>query len=186
VAGWPDDADHCRSNCAHSHLISALGTIRRSKTTRLKRCDVNASGRPSLRQPRRPYGFNSKRSRTNAPVVSAHSIAVATWSRVADVIDDLSRSPVHPVNVKANSRAMILMRTVYPNSDFLSDFLLLSPSSLKAANVRCFLVDRQSPPNDPARTAAVIASGRCFKYFGTAAFAVRCCGWIKRSSAACR
>jgi hypothetical protein len=35
------------------------------------------------------------------------------------------------------------------------------------------LIDRQSPPNDPARTAAVIASNRRFKYFGTAAFAVR-------------
>ena len=35
------------------------------------------------------------------------------------------------------------------------------------------LIDRQSPPNDPARTAAVIASGRCFKYFGTATFAMR-------------
>jgi hypothetical protein len=32
MAGWPDDADHCRSNCTHSHLTSALGTIRRSKT----------------------------------------------------------------------------------------------------------------------------------------------------------
>jgi hypothetical protein len=101
---------------------NALGTIRRLKTTRLKRCDVNASGRPSLRQPRRRYGFNSKRSRTNATVVSAHSIAVATWLRVADVIDDLSRSPVHPVNVKANSRAMTLIRTVYPNSDFCRIF----------------------------------------------------------------
>jgi hypothetical protein len=49
----------------------------------------------------------------------------------------------------------------------------LSPSSLKAANVRCFLIDRQSPPNDPARTAGLIASHRRFKYFGTAAFAVR-------------
>jgi hypothetical protein len=57
---------------------------------------------------------------------------------------------VHPVNVKANSRAMILIRTVYRNPRLLSDFLLLSPSSLKAANVRCFLIDRQSPPNDPA------------------------------------
>jgi hypothetical protein len=172
VAGWPDDADHCRSNCTHSHLISALGTIRRSKTTRLKRCDVNASGRPSLRQPRRRYGFNSKRSRTNATVVSAHSIAVATWLRVADVIDDLSRSPVHPVNVKANSRAMTQTENL---SQFrlLSDFLLLSPSSLRGANVRCFLIDRQSPPYDPARIPAVIASNRRFKYFGTAAFAVR-------------
>jgi hypothetical protein len=87
-----------------------------------------------------PIGFNSKRSRTNATVVSAHSIAVATWPRVADVTDDLSRSPVHSVNVKANSRATILIRAA---------------------------------PNDPARTAAVIASNRRFKYFGTAAFAVR-------------
>jgi hypothetical protein len=50
----------------------------------------------------------------------------------------------------------------------------LSPSSLRAANVRCFLIDRQSPPYDPARIPAVIASNRRFKYFGTAAaFAVR-------------
>jgi hypothetical protein len=49
----------------------------------------------------------------------------------------------------------------------------LSPSSLKAANVRCFLIDRRSPPNDLARTGAVIASNRRFEYFGTAAFAGR-------------
>jgi hypothetical protein len=35
------------------------------------------------------------------------------------------------------------------------------------------LIDRQSPPNDPARIADVIASDRRFAYFGTAAFAVR-------------
>jgi hypothetical protein len=34
-------------------------------------------------------------------------------------------------------------------------------------------IDRQSPPNDPARIAAVIASDPKFVYFGTAAFAVR-------------
>jgi hypothetical protein len=62
------------------------------------------------------------------------SIAAATWSRVADgfdktaetashFVDALSRSPVHPVNAKANSRAMILIRAVYPDSDSVSDFL---------------------------------------------------------------
>ena len=35
------------------------------------------------------------------------------------------------------------------------------------------VIDRQSPPNDPARVAAVIASDERFEYFGTAAFAVR-------------
>jgi hypothetical protein len=34
-------------------------------------------------------------------------------------------------------------------------------------------IDRQSPPNDPATVAAVIASDPRFAYFGTAAFAVR-------------
>jgi hypothetical protein len=48
------------------------------------------------------------------------SIAIATWSRVADkfdktaetsshFVDALSRSPVHPVSTKANSTAMILI-----------------------------------------------------------------------------
>jgi hypothetical protein len=35
------------------------------------------------------------------------------------------------------------------------------------------LIDRQSPPNDPARIAAVVASEARFAYFGTAAFAIR-------------
>jgi hypothetical protein len=35
------------------------------------------------------------------------------------------------------------------------------------------MIDRQSPPNDPARIAAVIASDQRFAYFGTVAFAVR-------------
>jgi hypothetical protein len=34
-------------------------------------------------------------------------------------------------------------------------------------------VMRQSPPNDPARIAAVIASDSKFAYFGTSAFAIR-------------
>jgi hypothetical protein len=34
-------------------------------------------------------------------------------------------------------------------------------------------IDRQPPPNDPARIAAVVASDERFAYFGTAAFAVR-------------
>jgi hypothetical protein len=34
-------------------------------------------------------------------------------------------------------------------------------------------IDRQSPPNDPARIAAVIASDERFAHFGTAAFAIR-------------
>jgi hypothetical protein len=35
------------------------------------------------------------------------------------------------------------------------------------------LIDRQSPPNDPARIAAVVASEARFAYFVTAAFTVR-------------
>jgi hypothetical protein len=35
------------------------------------------------------------------------------------------------------------------------------------------LINRQSPSNDPARIAAVVASDRRFAYFGTAAFTVR-------------
>jgi hypothetical protein len=34
-------------------------------------------------------------------------------------------------------------------------------------------IDRQSPPADPARIAAVIASDSRFEYFGTAGFTVR-------------
>jgi hypothetical protein len=34
-------------------------------------------------------------------------------------------------------------------------------------------VSSQSPPNDPARIAAVVASDERFVYFGTAAFAIR-------------
>jgi hypothetical protein len=54
------------------------------------------------------------------PLFRPISIAVANWSRVADgfditaetashFVDALSRSPVHPVSTKANSRAMILI-----------------------------------------------------------------------------
>src|ERR1700733_12008483 len=35
------------------------------------------------------------------------------------------------------------------------------------------LIDRQSPPNDPARIAAVIASDQRFAYFGTSLFTER-------------
>jgi hypothetical protein len=35
------------------------------------------------------------------------------------------------------------------------------------------LIGRQSPPIDPARVGAVIASDRRFAYFGTSAFAIR-------------
>jgi hypothetical protein len=35
------------------------------------------------------------------------------------------------------------------------------------------LIDRQSPPNDPARIAAVIASDQRFAYLATSAFAIR-------------
>jgi hypothetical protein len=34
-------------------------------------------------------------------------------------------------------------------------------------------ISSQSPPNDPARIAAVVASDERFVYFGTAAFAIR-------------
>jgi hypothetical protein len=34
-------------------------------------------------------------------------------------------------------------------------------------------IDRQSPPNDPARIAAVVASDERFAYFASAAFAIR-------------
>jgi hypothetical protein len=60
------------------------------------------------------------------------SIAVATWSRVEDgfdntaetsshFVDALSRSPVHPVDMKANSRAMILIR-LFPVNELAMDF----------------------------------------------------------------
>jgi hypothetical protein len=35
------------------------------------------------------------------------------------------------------------------------------------------LINWQSPPNDPARIAAVVASDERFAYFGTSAFTVR-------------
>jgi hypothetical protein len=41
------------------------------------------------------------------------------------------------------------------------------------SNVFDNLIDRQSPPNDPALIAAVIASDDRFAYFGTSAFAIR-------------
>jgi hypothetical protein len=34
-------------------------------------------------------------------------------------------------------------------------------------------ISRQSPPNDPARVAAVISADSRFAYFGTSAFAIR-------------
>src|SRR5258708_30404248 len=57
------------------------------------------------------------------------SIAAATWPRVADgfdktaetashFVDAFSRSPAHPANTKANSRAMILIGAIYANSAF--------------------------------------------------------------------
>jgi hypothetical protein len=60
------------------------------------------------------------------------SIAVATWSRVEDgfdktaetsshFVDALSRSPVHPVNMKANNRTMILIGASYPDLRSLSE-----------------------------------------------------------------
>jgi hypothetical protein len=58
------------------------------------------------------------------------SIAMATWSRVADgfdktaetashFVDALNRSPVHPVNMKANNRTMILIRVSNRDLRFL-------------------------------------------------------------------
>jgi hypothetical protein len=60
------------------------------------------------------------------------SIAVATWSRVADgfdktaetashFVDALRRSPAHPVSRKANSRTVILMR-LCPVNKLAMDF----------------------------------------------------------------
>jgi hypothetical protein len=60
------------------------------------------------------------------------SIAIATWSRVANgfdktaetashFVDTLRRSPVHPVNMKADSRAMILIR-LFPVNELAMDF----------------------------------------------------------------
>jgi hypothetical protein len=59
------------------------------------------------------------------------SIAAASWLRVVDGFDKtaetashfvgvLSRSPPHHANMKANSRTMILILAVYPNSVALS------------------------------------------------------------------
>jgi hypothetical protein len=54
------------------------------------------------------------------------SIAIACWSRVADgfpktaetvshFVRRVSRSPVHPANIKASNRNMILIRAPYSN-----------------------------------------------------------------------
>jgi hypothetical protein len=43
------------------------------------------------------------------------------------------------------------------------------------------LIDRQSPPDDPARVPAVVASDQRFAYFGTSAFAIRLEIWTVRS-----
>jgi hypothetical protein len=67
------------------------------------------------------------------------SIASTTSARVADGFDKtaetvwhfvrpVSRSPAHPVNIKAKNRIMILIRAVYPKSVSLSGF------SAKASN----------------------------------------------------
>jgi hypothetical protein len=61
------------------------------KDTRLKRCGFNASGGT-------PYGFDSKRSRTNATVVSAYSVAVATGRERAAVLKGASPNGPYPVN----------------------------------------------------------------------------------------
>src|SRR6267142_2632887 len=61
------------------------------------------------------------------------SIAAATWPRVADgfdktaetashFVDAFSRSPAQPVNMKANSRATILIGAIYAKSVSLSGF----------------------------------------------------------------
>ena len=48
------------------------------------------------------------------------------------------------------------------------------------------LIDRQSPPNDPARVAAVVASDQRFAYFETAAFAIRLLRLDQKIASACR
>jgi hypothetical protein len=48
------------------------------------------------------------------------------------------------------------------------------------------VITRQSPLNDPARIAAVIASDRKFAYFGTSAFAIRLLRLDQKSPAASR
>jgi hypothetical protein len=61
---------------------------------------------------------------SEAMVVPAISIAASSWRRVVDGFDKtaetashfvgaFSRSPAHPVNVKASSRTMILIRAAY-------------------------------------------------------------------------
>jgi hypothetical protein len=61
------------------------------------------------------------------------SIAAASWRGVVDGFDKtaetashlvgvFSRSPAHPVNIKANSRIMILIPAVYANSLSMSGF----------------------------------------------------------------
>jgi hypothetical protein len=75
-----------------------------------------------MRFPSEPVKFHVPKHRLSRPI----SIAIATWSRVADgfdktaetvshFVDALSRSPAHPINMKANSRAMILIRAAYPD-----------------------------------------------------------------------
>jgi hypothetical protein len=105
VAGWPDDADHCRSNCTHSYLISALGTIRRSKTTRPEA----AMSTPPVARAYANLSAPMASIRSGHARTQRSSRPIPLLSRLADVIDDLSRSPVHQVNVKADSRAMILI-----------------------------------------------------------------------------
>jgi hypothetical protein len=60
------------------------------------------------------------------PLLRPISIAIACWSRVADgfpktaetvshFVRRVSRSPVHPANIKASNRIMILIRAPYSN-----------------------------------------------------------------------
>jgi len=103
------------------------------------------------------------------PLFRPISIAAATWSRVADgfpktaetashFVGDLRRSPMHPANMKANNRAMILMREVYPNYRRMSDFSAASTPWLPRTPwpLRC----RRATTGAPAGLAARLAARR--------------------------
>jgi hypothetical protein len=55
-------------------------------------------------------------------VANAAAMGGAHRATAVGFVSAFSRLPVHPVNTKANIRAMILIRAIYPSSVSLSGF----------------------------------------------------------------
>jgi hypothetical protein len=92
----------------NNRKLSYIGQIASDSSPRLLCCDVNAySGLPGLRDPV-AYAFDRDgRCRVAADAAATGEALRATAVGFASVF---SRSPLHPVNTKANNRAMIRIR----------------------------------------------------------------------------